>query len=66
MFVVKWLMTVITHFMVVEYIRVRKSNIKELQEMINQRTNERLFLITVLLVPLLVLTVALIGFISTL
>ena len=52
--------------MVVDYIRVRKSNIKELQEMIEKRQNDQVMLITLLVVPALVLAVALIGLFTVL
>ena len=51
---------------VVDYVRVRKSNIKELQEMMKERKNEKLFLITLLIVPALVLAVAITGLIAVL
>ena len=56
----------INNSMVVDYIRVRKSNIKELQEMIAQRKNEKLFWVTILIVPALVLAVAIAGLVIVL
>jgi len=56
----------ITSSMVVDYIRVRKSNIKELQEMIEQRKSDKLFMLTLLIVPAVVVAVAVIGLIATL
>lgn len=52
--------------MVVDYIRVRKSNIKELKEMIEQRSARKTMWMTVLGVASIVLTVALVGFLTTL
>lgn len=52
--------------MVVDYIRVRKSNIKELQEMIEERKNKKIMLMTLLIIPGLVLMVAIIGLLTTL
>lgn len=57
---------VLVFSMVVDYIRVRKSNIKELQEMIEERKNRKLMLTTLLIIPGLVLVVAIIGLLTTL
>jgi len=57
---------IIPNSMVVDYIRVRKSNIKELQEMIEQRQNSKLVWIAILAIPALVLAVAVIGLLTTL
>ena len=56
----------ITQSMVVDYIRVRKSNIKELREMIEQRKNTKLVWMAILAIPALVLAVAVIGLLTTL
>lgn len=56
----------IVNSMVVDYIRVRKSNIKELKEMIEQRSARKTMWVTVLGVASIVLAVALVGFLTTL
>lgn len=58
--------TAILLTMVVDYIRVRKSNIKELQEIIEARKSQKLMWLATLAVPALVLAVALIGLATTL
>lgn len=57
---------IIHNSMVVDYIRVRKSNIKELREMIETRQNDKLMFMTLLIVPALVLAVAIIGLFTVL
>ena len=52
--------------MVVDYIRVRKSNIKELQELIAQRKANKLMWFAILTIPALVLVVAVFGLFVTL
>lgn len=66
MIVVNAVTGIIPNSMVVDYIRVRKSNIKELQELIEQRQNSKLMWIAILAIPALVLAVAVIGLLTTL
>ena len=56
--------TAILLTMVVDYIRVRKSNMKELQEIIAQRRSDKLVWIATLAIPALVLVVALVGLVT--
>ena len=52
---------IISCLMVVDYIRVRKSNIKEVQELIEKRRSNKLAMITLISVSLFVLFVAVVG-----